>query len=109
MPKRSNRDQETGFIRSYWDEIMEMEADLNGAVTIAETASKRPGVLDITLSFVQAVGTVDAPISQCKYKYTFPSAREQTYAASKWVAARALREVAQAMVEDLERTAKKRR
>jgi len=108
MPRKTKTDEEVGYLRAFWDEVREMEADFNGAVSIQELPSKRPGVLEIHLSFTQAVGTLDNPLSQAKYKYTFPTALNQTYAASKWVAARALRQVVADMDEDLKRPRRKR-
>lgn len=108
MPSKTKTEQEQGFLRSFWDEIKEMEADFDGVVTVTETASKRPGVLEIHLSFTQNEGPLDSPVSQAKVKYTFPSALNQTYAASKWMAARSLCQVVQDMVKDLERPKKKR-
>ncbi len=105
MPRPSKRDQEAGFIRSYWDEIREMEADFTGSITVYEEPSKRPGVFQIRLVFTELVADADNPLSSCSYSYTFPSALDQTYAASKWVAARALRQV----VEDYKQSVKPRR
>ena len=93
MPRVTKQEQEVGFLRSFWDEVREMEADFNGSVVVYETASKRPGILSLRLVFTQAVGKKDNPLSACSYSYTFPSAANQTYAGSKWVAARALRQV----------------
>lgn len=108
MPRPSKQDQELGFIRSYWDEIREMEADYTGSVTVYEEPSRRPGVLEIRMVFTEAIGHQDNPLSSCTYKYTFPSAANQTYAASKWVGARALRQVVEDYIRSLPQRRKKK-
>lgn len=102
MPRPTKTEQETGYLRSFWDEVRELEADFNGSVTVYETASKRPGILSVRLVFTQAVGRKDNPLSTCAYTYTFPSAANQTYAASKWVAARALRQAVEDSIQSVQ-------
>jgi len=97
VPRPSKTEQEVGFIRAFWDEVREMEADYNGYVHVTEIASKRPGVLDITLTFEQVVGEDNNLLDTCRYKYLYPNSMLHTYGASKWIAARALRQ----LVEDV--------
>lgn len=81
------------MLRSFWDEIGVIEADYNGKVSVAEYRSKRPGVMDIVVSFVQTVGEEDNLLDTCTVKYSYPNSMLHTYAASKWLAARSLHQV----------------
>jgi len=96
MPRPSRTEQEVGFLRSFWDEAREIEADFNGTVTVTETTARRPGVLEIEVKFVQLVGDEENLLDTCRYVYQYPNSMLHTYSASKWLAARALRQ----LVED---------
>lgn len=102
MPRVTKTEQELGFLRSFWDEVRELEADFNGSVTVYETASPRPGVLSVRLVFTQIVGKKENPLPTCSYTYSFPSAANTTYAASKWVATRALRQVVEDSIQPVQ-------
>jgi hypothetical protein len=98
MPKPTKTEQERGFIRSFWDELREIEADFMGIAQVFEYTSKRPGVLEIALAFDKEIGPDDEPMGRQMYKYEFPNSSNQTYAASKWIAARALRQMVEEAV-----------
>lgn len=103
MPKKPWTDQEVGFMRSFWDEVMELQDDFNGKVLVHEKMSRRPGVLEIRLEFYVDDGLDQALLSACAYQYTFPSSANSTYAASKWIAARALRQTVEDAAASLEK------
>lgn len=108
MPRPSKTEQERGFLRAFWDEVREIEADFSGVVYVREQAQPRPGVLHIEIEFVQVVGEEGNLLNTCKYTYLYPNSMLHTYAASKWLAARALRQMVEEAVAALPKAKRKK-
>src|ERR1044072_1067253 len=104
MPRPSKTEQEKGYIRSWWDEVKEIETDFHGTVMISTYASKRPGVFAWRLSFTPMIGDVENALHRAAVGFNFPDARNVSLAGALFVAAMKLGD----LVADLADEQKKR-
>jgi hypothetical protein len=86
MARKSKTEQEQGYLRSYWDEIREMEHDFVGVVTCSTEATPRPGVLRIRLSFTPFAGDQYNSLGVSTVVLEFPNAQQGTLASTMWAA-----------------------
>ena len=80
MGRPTRHDQETGFMRSFWDAIRTMEADYHGTCDLRFSAMPRPGVVTIRLSFVPFLEGEKNFIGSAAVQVEFPSAADRTLA-----------------------------
>lgn len=86
MPRQSKTDQEIGYIRSYWDEIREMEADYKGVVACVVDYTSRPGVLIIRHTFVPIIGGQRNFMGTQAHVIEFPNSQQGSLASTLWAA-----------------------
>jgi len=86
MARRSKTEQEQGYVRNYWDEVREMEADYRGVVLCAVECGPRPGVLRFRLSFTPLLLGEDNHMGSVMYQFEFPNAGVQSFAGAFWAA-----------------------
>lgn len=84
MARPSKQAQETGFLRSFWDEVREMEADYRGVVLLSSNPTARPGVWVFRLSFTPLLDTQDNPLGSAAVQVEFPSSADRTLAGTLW-------------------------
>lgn len=80
MPRPSRQDQETGFMRSFWDSVRTIEADYHGTCELRFSALPRPGVVTIRLAFVPFLEGEKNFIGSAAVQVEFPSAANRTLA-----------------------------
>jgi len=84
MARKSKTEQEQGYLRSYWDEVRELEADYRGVVLVSLEAGPRPGILRFRMSFTPMIGHVENGMGSSMYQFEFPNAQTGTLAAALW-------------------------
>lgn len=93
MARPSKTEQEIGYLRSFWEEVREIEADFGGAVTIFAVATKRVGVINLRLVFVPLLSDAENPLASHAYSFNFPNAGATSFAGSLWDGALKLRDL----------------
>jgi len=86
MARKSKTEQEQGFLRDYWNEVREMEADYRGVVMSSLECSPRPGVMRFRLSFTPMMGYIENGMGVSMYQFEFPNSQQGTLAAALWAA-----------------------
>lgn len=86
MARKNKTQQEVSYLRNYWDEVGEMEADYKGVVLMSIERSPRPGVVKIRLSFTPLLGNVENGMGSSMYQAEFPDAYNTTFAGALWSA-----------------------
>lgn len=84
MARRSKSDQEQGYLRSFWDEVREMEADYAGLVTCSLECGQRPGIVRIRLSFAPFAGDAYNTLGVQTVLHEFPNAQQGSLASTLW-------------------------
>ena len=84
MARKSKSEQEQGYLRNYWDELREMEADYRGVALCSVEASPRPGVLRFRMSFTPMLGSAENGVGASMYQFEYPNAQNGTLAAALW-------------------------
>ncbi len=104
MPRKTKQEQEQAYLRNFWDEIREMEADYGGVVQVSMDATNRPGVFVLRISFTPFLGTEDNPIGSCFYKRDFPDSYNTSLAGAYWSAALRLLQLVEVQMKGRLRT-----
>src|SRR3954465_7951272 len=108
MPRRSKTDQDAGFMRSYWDEVREMQVDYGAVMQVYSHPSNRTGVFVFRM--------VAAPMDTrdlndwgtCAVQFEYPNANNQSLPAVLWVFAEKLHNlVHEAYTEHADRARKR--
>jgi hypothetical protein len=86
MARKSKTEQEQGYLRSYWDEIREMEHDFMGVATCSMEGTPRPGVLRIRLSFTPFAGDEYNSLGVSTVVLEYPNAQQGSLASTLWAA-----------------------
>ena len=84
MPRRSKEDQDRGFMRSFWDEVREMENDHVMSVSMYVHPSKRTGVFVFRLVAVPLVENNEAGLGTNSVQFEYPTALRQSLPAALW-------------------------
>lgn len=90
MPRRSKDDQDKGFMRSFWDEVRELESDHGSAVSMYVHPSKRPGVFVFRLVSVPMMGAEADKVGVSSVQFEYPTALRQSLPAALWAYAQKL-------------------
>jgi len=73
MPRKSKTDQDAGFMRSFWDEVREMQVDYGVVVGVYVHPSNRTGVFVFRLIGAQAASHSVAPIGTQAMQFEYPT------------------------------------
>ena len=90
MPRRSKDDQDRGFMRSFWDEVRELETDHGASVTLFVHPSKRPGVFVYRMVAVPIEGPEAETKGVNAVQFEYPTALRQSLPAALWAYAQKL-------------------
>lgn len=84
MARPSNNAREMGYLRSFWDEVREMEADYKGVVLLQSNPSPRPGIWIFRISFTPFLDQGDFALGSAAVQIEFPNATDRTLAGTLW-------------------------
>jgi len=86
MARKSKTEQEQGYLRSYWDERREMEADYFGVVACVLDTTSRPGVLMIRHTFTPIQAGGENHLGTQAHVIEYPNSQQGTLGSTLWAA-----------------------
>lgn len=99
MPRKSKSAVEEGYIRSFWEEIAEIEREYNAVVTVTLYATTQRGVFTVEMRALEMmVLQNDAPVSHSITK-RLPDGGSMPFAGSLWNTARKLNDMVSQSVQ----------
>lgn len=90
MSRPRIKDQEAGFLDSFWRELKVLEADYGAITTVMAHTSARPGVFTIRIEFTPISEKASSYIGRQAVVVEFPNGSTQTMAGALWAASREL-------------------
>lgn len=84
MARPTRTAQEQGYLRSFWDEAREMEADYRGLVEVHCSPTARPGIIQIRMIFTPNLSGKPNGLGSHAVTVQYPNASEQTLAGCLW-------------------------
>lgn len=84
MPRRTNQEQERGYLRSFWDQVRVLQADHAAAISLFAYPTDRPGVWNWRLVFTPIVENAENPVGSAAVQFVFPTAENVGLAGYLW-------------------------
>lgn len=93
MPRKSNTKVEEGYLRSFWEEVAEVEREYNAVVTVTMYATQQRGVFTVEMRALEMMVLFNnEPISHSITK-RLPDGGSLSFAGALWNTARKLNDM----------------
>lgn len=105
MPRKSNARVEEGYLRSFWEEIVDLEREFNAVVTVTLYATTQRGVFTVEIRALEmSLLHNGQPVTHSISK-RLPDGGSLTFCGGLWDAARKLNDMVCEVVAERHRTA----
>jgi len=103
MPRKSNRAVEDGYLRSFWEEVVDLEREFNAVVTVTLFATTQRGVFTVEMRALE-MGLLqnDAPVTHTITK-RLPDGGSLPFSGLLWDTARKLNDMVTQVVTERHR------
>jgi len=84
MPRKSKTQQESGFMRSFWDECVTLQEEYVASVGLYAYPTKRPGVWRFKLVFTPMMNDLENVLGDHSLSFDYPAAENRTLSGALW-------------------------
>lgn len=84
MARPSKTEQETGYLRDWWNEVRVLEAEHQGMVSMFVNATHRPGVMKYRMVFTPLMGDAENALGVVALEFVYPNVEHSTFAGFMW-------------------------
>lgn len=84
MPRPSKTEQEMGYLRDFWNEVRQAEAEYSGVFEMHVIPVARPGVMQYRMTFTPLMGLLPNGLTVQALTFLYPNAEQSTYAGFMW-------------------------
>lgn len=90
MPRPSKTEQETWYLRDFWNEVRQTEAEYHGMFEMHVVPTARPGVMQYRMTFTPLLNGEKNGLGVVALTFGYPNVEQSTYAGFMWRKAIAL-------------------
>jgi len=84
MPRPSKTEQEMGYLRDFWNEVRQTEAEYHGMFEMHVVPTARPGVMQYRMTFTPLLNGEKNGLGVVALTFGYPNVEQSTYAGFMW-------------------------
>lgn len=84
MSRPSKTEQEIGYLKDFWNEVRQIEAEYTGVFEMHVTPTARPGVMQYRMTFTPLLSGQPNGLGVVALTFGYPNVEQSTYAGFMW-------------------------